>query len=297
MQIRSLSQEDAPALEGLLAREPTHNLFHLSALAEHGLAPAHAPQGRPWAIGAFRNGDLAGVLMALRGTGSTFHQPGDAETLETLSEAVFDRAQSGALSLLSGHATQVGPLLPLVLEASIVQPDRCHFRTLYKGDLVMPDEVLGFGRPRRAGNADMERLIDFYEIGFYSLAHLPTRQAWRNRLSEQLAFRTLFIIEDAQGRVISAALSSAEGGGGAMIGGVATLDAYRGKGLSSLCVAALCDHLFNKGLDSISLFYLLDNTPAGRVYDKLGFRDAGEWLLAPLGLGASFGPLLALQPR
>jgi hypothetical protein len=297
MQLRALSQQDAHTLQALLVREPTHNLFHLSALAEHGLAPAHAPQGRPWAIGAFRNGELVGALMAMRGTGSIYHSPGDAETLEVLAEAVFDKAQSGALSLLSGHASQVGPLLPLVAEAGVGRPDRCHFRTLYRDDLPIPSHITGFGAPRIARESDMERLVDFYETGFYSLAHLPTRQAWRNRLSEQLALRTLFIVEDGQGRVASAALSSAESEGGAMLGGVATLNDYRGKGLSTLCVAALCNYLLDKGMPSISLFYLLDNTPAGRLYDKLGFRHAGEWLLAPLGMGASFGQLLSIQPR
>jgi predicted GNAT family acetyltransferase len=79
-----------------------------------------------------------------------------------------------------------------------------------------------------------------------------------------------------------------------MLGGVATLTEYRGRGLSALCVAALCEHLARKGLTSICLFYLKDNTPAGRLYDKLGFLEAGEWLLVPLGLGASFLPLLKL---
>ena len=143
----------------------------------------------------------------------------------------------------------------------------------------------------------MERLVDFYETGFYTLAHLPTRAAWRNRLTEQLAFRTLFLVEDEQGRVASAALSSAEGGGAAMLGGVATLAEYRGRGLSALCVGALCEHLARKGLRTVSLFYLKDNAPAGRVYDKLGFTYNGDWLLVPLGMGVSFGPLLGLRTR
>jgi predicted GNAT family acetyltransferase len=129
----------------------------------------------------------------------------------------------------------------------------------------------------------MERLIDFYERGFYSLARLPSRAAWRARLTEQMRFRTLYFILDRHGRVASAAQSSAESAGGAMLGGVATLPEYEGRGLSTCCVAALCAHLFRKGMPGVSLFYLQGNTPAARVYDKLGFRDDGEWLLASLG--------------
>ena len=106
-----------------------------------------------------------------------------------------------------------------------------------------------------------------------------------------MAFRTLYMVEDSDGKVISAAQSSAQGGGAAMLGGVATLDEYRGQGLSTLCVGALCSYLFDKGMETISLFYLKDNVSAARVYEKLGFRAAGEWLLVPMGLGILFGNL------
>jgi RimJ/RimL family protein N-acetyltransferase len=235
--------------------------------------------------------------MAFRGTGSIYHEPGNGDVLNALAGAVMDRASAGSLSLLSGHASQIEPLLPLIADVGVGYTDRCCFRTLQPENLALLLALSQFSPPRPAEGGDMEKLIDFYEIGFYSLANLPTRTAWRNRLSEQLALRTLFIVENGQGEVVSAALSSAEGGTRAMLGGVATRERYRGLGLSALCVGALCDHLFKKGTTGVSLFYLEDNEPAGRVYDKLGFDHEGEWLLVPLGLGASFGPLLGLRSR
>ncbi|HEX9989119.1 MAG TPA: GNAT family N-acetyltransferase [Chloroflexia bacterium] len=284
MQTRLLSPDDRGALEGLLLREPEHNLFHLSALVEYGLAPPGDPYNGAWAVGAFREGELAGVVMALRGTGGIYHSPGDLDTLDTLARTVRDRAAEGKISLLSGHETQVGALLPLISDASNNPADLCHFRTVRPDHLRLPTQADSPAYAARlATEDDMERLIDFYMVGFYSLARLPSRSAWRTRLSEQFAFRTLFMVEDSEGKVLSAALSSAEGGGSAMLGGVATLHEHRGKGLSTLCVGALCDHLFRKGLGSVSLFYLVENHTAGRVYEKLGFQDAGKWLLAPLG--------------
>jgi predicted GNAT family acetyltransferase len=141
----------------------------------------------------------------------------------------------------------------------------------------------GLWEPRRAAETDIERLIDFYIRGFYSLAYLPSRAAWHSRLVEQLRYRTLFLIEDAQGQVASAAMSSAESAGGAMLGGVATLPEYEGRGLSTLCVGALCTDLFDRGMPLISLFFLKENVQAARVYEKLGFEPDGEWLLASLG--------------
>ena len=281
---RPLAEADRPALEMLLADAPTHNAFHLSALAGHGLSPRPESYGAAWATGVFRGGALVGALVVERGTGCIYHTPGDAGVLKSLASIVRSRATGGNFSLISGHASQVAPLLPLIQDVGVGRPDKCYFRTLLPGDLARWDtQVGGFSAPLLAAEADMERLIDFYEVGYYSLARLPSRSAWRNRLNEQVAMRTLYFIEDAKGKVASAALSSAEGGGAAMLGGVATLPEYVGKGLSTLCVGALCTHLFNKGLDTVSLFYLQDNDAAGRVYDKLGFRNAGEWLLAPLG--------------
>jgi RimJ/RimL family protein N-acetyltransferase len=271
-------------------REPTHNLFHLSALLEYGLAPAGDHYAGAWALGVFRGEQLVGAVEGLRGTGGIYHTSGDTEVLRALARATRDKASEGRLSLLSGHESQVGALLPLVREASSGLSDLCHFRTLLPGSLSIPPAVDPAYAPRLATHDDMERLIDFYLVGFYSLARLPSRAAWRSRLTEQINLRTLFLIEDGEGKVLSAALSSAESAGGAMLGGVATLHEHRGKGLSTLCVGALCAYLFEKGMPSVSLFYLVENRTAGRVYEKLGFQDAGHWLLSPVGYAFSGFP-------
>jgi RimJ/RimL family protein N-acetyltransferase len=290
---RPLSEEDRPALEALLMRAPWHNVFHLSALSEFGLSSPADVGGSPWSVGTFEHGELVAAMVVLRGTGGICHTPDDRESLELLAQAVHDAVVRGRLALLSGHASQLDPFLPMVDPSVNGNLDRCHFRMLRRDDLITPPPAPqpGLREPRLATGDDMERLIDFYQRGFYSLARLPSRAAWRNRLAEQLAFRTLFLIEDEQGRVVSAAQSSAEGGTAAMLGGVATLDEYRDRGLSTLCVGALCRHLFDAGIQTISLFFLKDNASAGRVYEKLGFHPAGEWLLVPMGLGFLFGNL------
>src|SRR3954470_23397418 len=173
MQTRPLSPGDRPALEQLLMREPTHNQFHLSGLAEYGLGNAPDPQGLPWAIGVFRGVQLSGVVMALRGTGGIYHELGDQETLEALGEEVAARATKGTLSLLSGHASQIDPLLPLIEKVGVGQADYCYFREIRidprQGLQVRPASVTGFGEPRQATLDDMELLVDFYQVGFYSL--------------------------------------------------------------------------------------------------------------------------------
>lgn len=283
---------DIAALERLLLNAPQYNAFHLSVLGEVGLG------GGSWAVGVFLDGNLLGAVMATRGAGGVYYTSTDAEVLKALADVVRERSMNGRLALLSGHSSLLDPFLPLVRSSIGGRMDRCDFCVLARP--VSPDQGAGqstpishsrnpeWRGPRIAEDADMERLIDFYLHGFYSLARLPTREAWRGRLSDQLAFRTLFLIEDGEGRVGSAALSSAEGGGAAMLGGIATLDEYREMGLSTMCVAALCDDLFREGAQTVGLFYLKDNVPAARVYARLGFKPAGEWLLVPMGLGIVF---------
>ena len=60
------------------------------------------------------------------------------------------------------------------------------------------------------------------------------------------------------------------------------------RGLSGICVSALCTHLFAAGRAEIGLFYLPGNTPAARVYTRLGFQPAGEWWLTRLNGGLRF---------
>jgi GNAT superfamily N-acetyltransferase len=297
---RVLQNADIAALERLLLDAPQHNVFHLSVLSESGLG------GPTWAVGVFLDGAMAGAVMASRGTGGVYYTSSDEQVLDALANIVRERSMNGRLALLSGHSSLLDPFLPLVRSSIGGRMDRCDFCVLTRptpqAEHTGQDTAAAgapvsqsaprdpqWRSPRMAADADMERLIDFYLPGFYSLARLPTREAWRDRLSDQLAFRTLFLIEDTEGRVVSAALSSAEGGGAAMLGGVATLDEYRGLGLSTLCVGALCEELFAQGVRSVGLFYLKDNVPAAHVYARLGFKPASEWLLVPMGLGIVFG--------
>ncbi len=198
MKTRPLSEGDRAALEALLGRAPWPNVFHLGALREFGLMLPGEAHSSTWAIGVFDGHELVGALVVLRGTGGIYRIPtlNERDLLDALSEAIHDAVMRGRLALLSGHASQLDALLPLVDESANGRPDRCYFRTLRRDNLALPAPMPGVREPQLATGDDMERLIDFYQHGFYSLAKLPSRAAWRNRLSEQLAFRTLFLIDD-----------------------------------------------------------------------------------------------------
>lgn len=77
------------------------------------------------------------------------------------------------------------------------------------------------------------------------------------------------------GRMVSVASTSAENSESAMIVGVATAREYRGKGYASAVVRALCRDCFDRGKKYLCLFY--DNPVAGRIYNRIGFKELGEY--------------------
>jgi RimJ/RimL family protein N-acetyltransferase len=261
-QTRLLAPDEAPQLEALLAGQMLAATYARSHLRAAGLRPGGV---RAWGWPA--HGGLVAALVARDGISWAVWADPAAPPALAARLALLDA------QLLSGPAGQVAPLLTGALGARLIGQDRCPFEVLTPGTFQPTP-----GPARRATPADMERLIDFYSHRFYSLTYLPTRAAWQARLGEQLAHRTLFIVEHA-GRVVAAAQSSAETPDSAMLGGVATLPAYRNQGLSGICVSALCADLFARGRARVGLFYMPGNTPAARVYARLGFQPAGEWWL------------------
>lgn len=79
----------------------------------------------------------------------------------------------------------------------------------------------------------------------------------------------------SKGRMVSVASTSAENSESAMVVGVATVPECRGKGYASAVVRALCLDCFRRGKKYLCLFY--DNPAAGRIYNRIGFQELGEY--------------------
>ncbi len=94
-------------------------------------------------------------------------------------------------------------------------------------------------------------------------------------LSHRLRHRFCRVIgmKNEAGILCAAAMTTAESKTAALIGGVCTLPALRGKGLASVVVAALCGELKTEN-KKIFLFAERELIP---FYGRLGFLPAGEW--------------------
>lgn len=116
------------------------------------------------------------------------------------------------------------------------------------------------------------RLSDLAKLAaFYADAEHMTRTA---AAVERPLRDTRLWLAEADGQILSAALTNAETSNLAMIGGVYTPPIARGRGLSQAVCSALCADLFAEGKQPI----LYWSTPAaGAVYRKLGFQPCGQW--------------------
>lgn len=76
------------------------------------------------------------------------------------------------------------------------------------------------------------------------------------------------------GQMVACASTTAENSLSAMVVGVCTHPEHRRKGYATLCMNALCRDILDEGR-SLCLFY--DNPQAGRIYQRIGFRDIGRW--------------------
>lgn len=75
------------------------------------------------------------------------------------------------------------------------------------------------------------------------------------------------------GALCTAAMTVAESGSDALIGGVCTLPEARGKGMASAAVRVLCERLTQKG----QTVFLLAENKLIPFYERLGFEHCGEW--------------------
>ncbi len=276
--MRMLNGSDGDALAALLGQSPAANLFQLARLREYGLGggPRNTPSLVVW--GFFQQARLVAEVSLFNGAIALYCS--DAGVMPTLAAQVRRMRPEG----VSGIRAQVDALLAALGPGATLGRDDCTFCWLdgpATPQLAMPNPALP--TPRRATLADIEPLIDFYQTGFYTLAHLPSRDLWRQRLLDQLLKRDTFIIVE-RGKVVSAAQCSAETTDHAMLGGVATVPQKRGKGYAAACVGALCTHLFDKGKRRVCLFYLATNQPAIRLYQSLGFTAGDQWVIARLDL-------------
>jgi hypothetical protein len=258
-----LREVHALELGQLLDTAPDYTLFLGNNLERYGLED---PFIHFW--GTFRDGLLIATLM-MSG------QRAGIYTLDTSClRPLMDIARRQRITFLMGPHEMMQFALSSLAELPILRQEAHLFANLpaerFRPHLARhPSGVI----VRRATPDDIEALTRLY-TGAAGFEHASIEQVRQAMIDRVYSLRS-YVVE-TQGRLVSAASTSAETFSGAMIGGVWTLPNERDQGYSTLAVTALAAELLAEGRRP-SLFYLEDNAPAAHVYRKIGFQERGRW--------------------
>ena len=130
------------------------------------------------------------------------------------------------------------------------------------GGATMP--VAGAGpQPVLLGRADLRDIEDLYDA--YTESSFT---------ADHLERGVFFGIRDENGLVAAAGTHVvSEAFSIAAIGSVFTLPGSRGNGFATVLTAAVVQELRGRGIETIVLNVATENITAGRIYERLGFRD------------------------
>lgn len=263
--VRPLTDADAPAFADLCARHPLRLLTPRLNIETYGF---QGPILRSW--GAFTADTMVGLLFRLNNTMIAVDADGSCSSVFS---AAIDAESAvagirGSVEVVSGIQAGMRRYTPTDWEDSyfmrLLHPPAC------------PAETIALARRARPDDIDMLSAL-YAEAG--------TMYRSRANVAAKLAETRVFIVEEPalgrrSARIASCALLSPEGNDAALIGGVFTLPAARGKGYAAACVSALSRDVQKDG-KLPCLFY--ENPVAGRIYRRLGFEECGRWAVLYLG--------------
>lgn len=258
--IRPLTETDRTLVMQFLSSAPHFNLYMLGNLEKLGFTN---PICEFWGDVVMQAGvtTMRAVLNRYM-TGWTVYGVGEADWRAL--GAILDQHPAGA-ARLQDNPGGIASFLPFLQR---YQPEHVEMEEVMA---LYPDDFQPIGAPddviiRRGTLADLPLLVEFYA----NAEHMSRSPAGVER---PLHDTRLWLAEQA-GTIVATALTNAETSQLAMIGGVYTPPAMRGRGLSQAVCSALCADLMAEQKQPV----LYWGTPAaGAVYRKLGFRATGTW--------------------
>lgn len=245
--IKEMFLEDKRELELLLREDIARNYFILLGL-EAESSPYQA------IYGDYTGGRLRALLF-LRKTGTLqFFARGefDLEAFTNLIEGLDYRSLIGPSSLCDGF-------LDRGLFSSF--SEGAYIARLARDRGLRPEKSAY--ELRKIRREDLDEVEEIYRECFKSFA---SKGVMDRKLREK---RGRGICLSEGGRIVSLAQSDFETPEAALLVGVATRKAYRGRGLASLCLSQLIYKLQGEPRE---LFLQYDNLEAGRIYERLGFE-------------------------
>ena len=275
--MRILHEEDREELLSYVKREPEMNLFFIGDLENFGIESEtvnvylHEERGR-WDF----------VILRFHQYFLLYSQYEDYNAEEAI--AFLSKQKPDCISGKTALLKRIAPAFPQWaidstymsrcdrVESDGRRPDNTQADT--SNNMSSAEDLI----LRRLEDGDVPEAIDLLtDIEEFARTYKKTeRDEQIKRMKDEMAQGSKVTVGGfLNGRLVTVASTSAENSESAMVVGVATVKGYRGKGYASAVVTALCQDCFDRGKKYICLFY--DNPVAGRIYNRIGFREIGEY--------------------
>lgn len=292
-EVRVLKPGDEPTLEAFLKPRLASSMFLISGSRAFGLDDRNA-RGHASYAGAFVNGELVGVA-AFSWTGTVLVQS-PLEHLEAVVRTAIDegkRRHDRGVRTIIGLMDQVDAVEAILNfpTGEAVQIDERE--TLYElalDKLVLPEPLKSGqmkARPIEICDADVVAAWTLaYRIEAVHDADTPQlRQEIHDGVMERCGSHQTWVLEaEADDHFGPVAISSFNAAidEAVQIGGVYTPPELRGRGFARAVVAAMLRHAHGQGVSQSILFTGMDNTPARRAYESLGYQPIDRFRLLRL---------------
>ena len=279
IEYRVLKPGDEAALEAFVLPRISSSMFLLGNLRTSGLVDNGKPYTGTYAA-AFDGDDIVGVLAHFWNGNLILQSP--FEYLYDLWQTAVS-ASNRAVQGIIGPAGQVEFVFnSLEIETDEVKVDEVEYLySLELADLNVPD-ALENGRlqGRRAKMEDLE-LITQWRVEFNIEAMNETESP---ELREYAKMGSKRYIEEGrvwlllkEGKPVAKTAFNAVTKEAVQVGGVYTPPANRRNGYARAAVAASLTDARDEGASSAVLFTGIDNYPAQKAYEALGFEHIGDY--------------------
>jgi len=278
MLVRRLVPGQEAIVRAFLGAHAASTMFLQAALHQAGLGLGEGRTHGCW-MGAFREGELVGVVAHLRLGNVVLQAPG---CLPPMLDRLADEPRDWPVRGFVGPRSQVvaarehphSPRMPPLRDTAMV---------LY--DLVL--DRLNVPEPLADGHlecvfpveADLELLTRWgvaYNTETLGAVTGPRAERyWRTRMRESLGEQRVFMLL-RDGEPVAMSGFNATAPGCVQIGGVFTPPALRRHGFGRACVAGSLVFARSQGVPRAVLFTEPDN-PARRAYEAIGFQQAGRY--------------------
>ncbi len=272
---RPLGPPDEPALRAFWARAPHASIFAIPDLDYLGWGDMRLEY-----TGWFAGDVLVAYLMVF-GVSAQWDYT-DERVVPQLAQSL--RYAGRAIEFISGLEERVWPVLDHFPSSALGRHELSTVAHLPPACFQAATLEAPRGRARQATRHDLEALTAVHVAApdqFNRLSYPVRRQVLHAALND--GWRRIFLAEAPDGTVVASAQTSAEGREMAVIGGVVTHPAYRGRGYGTLVTAHLCAALLAENKEPF-LYYRRDNVPAARAYARIGFVPLADALLAEVNL-------------